>query len=360
MLLNRNVIRLGFICCLVFAFAAVNLSLAEAKLFRYAAHGSPKGIRADALKWWASELEKQSKGEIEIKFFWSGSLLKPGDAMEGIGMGTANIGGGWGIYHPSKTPLWTVADPPFSHSDPYVGLKTMQELYKNYQPMIDELAQYNVKLLAPFGSGMSQLGTRKGVDPILLPSDAKGKKIRFAGGQWAKLWQLCESVPVKLTQGEVYEGMMRGTVDATQSYFFILEAYKHWDVITNYSVVDAGQLCSYGIVVNLDDWKGLSPELQNVFTKVSDAFLERYAKALIENRARIQTLAEQKGVVFHNLTVQQREAWMEKASPLMDQWAEDMDNKGFAGSKTQQKFIELREKYAKQVAENGYPWAPKP
>ena len=349
-------IRLYCICLAVLAFLAVNIGAAEAKLFRYAAHGSPKGIRADALKWWASELEKKSNGEIKIKFFWSGSLLKPGDAMEGIGMGTANIGGGWGIYHPSKTPLWTVADPPFSHADPYVGLKTMQTLYKTYEPMIAELANYNVKLLAPFGSGMTQFGTRKGVKPLLKPADAEGIKIRFAGGQWAKLWQDCGAVPVKLTQGEVYEGMMRGTVDATQSYFFILEAYKHWDVIADYSVVDAGQLCSYGIIVNLDDWKSLSPELQKIFTDVSDAFVDRYAQALIENRARIRKLSEEKGVIFHTLSADQRELWMQKAAPLMAQWAKDMDERGVAGTQTQLKFIELRDKYAADVAAHGYPW----
>jgi len=349
-------VRLCCIGLILHTFLALTVVGAEAKLFRYAAHGSPKGVRAEALKWWASELEKKSDGAIKIKFFWSGSLLKPGDAMEGIGMGTANIGGGWGIYHPSKTPLWTVADPPFSHADPYVGLKTMQTLFKTYEPMIAELSQYNVKLLAPFGSGMTQLGTRKGIDPLLSPSDAKGIKIRFAGGQWAKLWQNCDSVPVKLTQGEVYEGMMRGTVDATQSYFFILEAYKHWDVIKKYSVVDAGQLCSYGIVINLDDWKALSPELQEIFTDVSDAFVDRYAQALIENRVRIQKIAEEKGVTFHALSPKQRELWMRKAAPLMDQWAKDMDGRGFQGTQTQRKFIELRDKYAAEVAANGYPW----
>ena len=327
-----------------------------AKKLRYAGHGAAKGVRAEAVKWWASEIEKRSKGEIKFQFFWSGALLKPGDAMEGIGLGTANCGGGWGIYHPAKTPLWTVADPPFSHADPYVGLKTMQELFKTYQPLIDELKKFNVKMLAPFVSGMTQLGTRKGVDPILNPKDAEGLKIRFAGGQWAKLWQAVNAVPVKLTQGEVYEALMRGTTDATQSYFFILEAYKHWDVIKDYSVLNAGELCSYGLIINLDDWNALSPELQKIFTEVSDEFVVKYAQGLIENRKHIQKIAEEKGVVFHHPTPEQQAAWMAVAQPLMDNWVKDMEEKGMPGRETQEMFLKIRDKYTQEIAEKGYPW----
>ena len=160
----------------------VGVSMAEAKttVLRYAAQGGSKGIRATALKWWAAEIEKRTKGQVKIRFFWSGALLKPGDAMEGVGMRTADLGGGWGIDHPAKTPLWTVADPPFSHDNPYVGLKAMQAMHKTYQPLIKELAKYNVKCLAPFASGMTQLGTTK--KPVYVPADTKGMKIRFAGG----------------------------------------------------------------------------------------------------------------------------------------------------------------------------------
>jgi TRAP-type C4-dicarboxylate transport system substrate-binding protein len=346
---------LGFLCLSLFGFTG----FAQAKTFRYAAHGSPKGVRAEAVKWWAKEVEKQTQGKIKIKFFWSGSLLKPGDAMEGIGRGTANVGGGWGIYHPAKTPLWTVADPPFSHSDPYVGLKTMQEMYKTFKPMQEELAKYNVKLLAPFASGMTQLGTGKGVKPILTPADAEGLKVRFAGGQWAKFWQSCQAVPVKLTQGEVYEGLMRGTVDATQSYFFILEAYKHWDVIKNYSVVNAGELCSYGLIINLDDWSELSPEMQKILAKVSDEFVLKYAKGLIDNRKRIRKLGKEKGMVFHDLTNEQKSKWQKKAAPLMAKWVEFMNERGLPGTEAQNMFIKLRDKYAKQIAQKGYPWESK-
>jgi TRAP-type transport system periplasmic protein len=355
--------RVRFFCSLA-SLVAVTVLLACSGLshaadekplvLRYAAQGSSKGIRATAVQWWASEIEKRSKGKVKFKFFWSGALLKPGDAMEGIGAGTADIGGGWGIYHPAKTPLWTVADPPFSHDDPYVGLRAMQELFKTYEPMIKELTKYNVKLLAPFVTGMTQLGTTK--KEVLLPSDTKGMKIRFAGGQWAKFWKACGAVPIKLTQGEVYEGLMRGTADATQSYFFILEAYKHWDVLKYYSVINAGELCSYGLVVNMDRWKALSPQLQKIFKEVSDEFVVTYAKSLLECRKRIVPEAEKKGMKFLRLSPEQRKQWLDMAAPFMKKWVETMEKKGLPAKQTQETFLKLVAKYKKEVQEKGYPW----
>ncbi len=337
-------------------FAVLLVITASAKTLHYAAQGSSVGTRAEVVKWWASEVEEQTKGDIDFKFHWNGSLLKPGDAMKGIGMGNANVGEGWGIYHPAKTPLWTVADPPFSHEDPWVGLMVMYELFNTYEPLIAELEKYNVKLLAPFVTGMTQLGSREGVDPIILPDDAKGKKIRFAGGAWAKFWKSLDAVPVSLTQGEVYEGMMRGTVDATQSYFFILEAYKHWDVIKNYTVANAGELASYGLIINIDDYNNLSEKEKNILDQVSRDMMNKYAKALIQDRVRIREIAKEKGVKFHELSDDQRQKWVKKAEIFMDRWAEDMDDKGLPGTEIQNKFMELRAKYNRILDEKGYPW----
>lgn len=326
-------------------------------LMRYAAMSSPKGVRSAAVKWWASEIEKRSKGAVKFKFFWSKALLKPKAAMEGIGMGTANIGAAWGIYHPGKTPLWTVGDVPFSHRDPYVGLQVFREMFMTYDPLIKEFEKVNVKLLAPFVTGLSQIGTRKGTKAVMVPDDSKGLKIRFAGGMWAKFWKACGAVPVKMTYGEVYEALMRGTIDGSQCYIFTQEAYKLEDVIKNFAFINAGEICSYGIAINLDDWKALSPQLKKIFQDVSDEFVEYYARTLQESNKRIIESSKKKGVKYYPLTDQQRAVWMKKAHPFMQKWVEEKEAKGLPGKKTQELFLQLRDKYQKQIDEKGYPWS---
>jgi len=340
---------LAFIMTMGSAFAAE-----KSRTLRYAAHAGPKGVRQNAVQWWASEIEKRSNGQLNFKFFWSDALLKAADAMEGIGRGTANVGSAWGIYHPAKTPLWTVGDPPFSHSDPYVGLKAIQALFKTHDPMNEELAKYNVKLLAPFVTGMTQLGTSK--KPMLVPADMKGMKVRFAGGEWARLWTSLGAVPIKLTYGEVYEALMRGTADAAQTYVWTLEGYKLWDVMKHFILLDSGEICSYGIVINLDDWKAMSPELQKVVTEASDDFVEKYGRDLIESREKIIAMAKEKGVTFHALNDQQLALWLETAEPYLKGWVTNNETRAPGAKETQQKFFSLRDKFQKEIKEKGYPW----
>lgn len=321
---------------------------------RYTAMAPPKGTRPNAVKWWAAEIEKRTKGAVKFEFFWSSALLKAGDAMEGIGRGTADVGSAWGIYHRAKNPLWTVADPPFSHSDPYAGLKTMQELFKSYDPMIKELEKWNVKFLAPFVTGMSQVGGNK--KAMLVPDDVNGLKVRYAGGEWAKLWKACGSVPLKLTYGEVYEALMRGTADAAQCYVWTLESYKLWDVIKHFTLLNAGEICSYGIAINMDVWKSLPPEIQKTILEASDGFVEKYGRDLIEGRERVANQAEQKGVKFYELSDQQLAMWKEKAAPFMDAWVKDLSAKGLPAKETQERFLSLIKKWEAEIAEKGYPW----
>ena len=164
------------------------------------------------------------------------------------------------------------------------------------------------------------------------------------------------AVPIKLTQGEVYEALMRGTADATQSYFFILEAYKHWDVIKYYTVINAGEILSYGLIVNLDVWKSLPAQVQKVMQQVSDEFVDKYAQGLLDSRKRVIPPAEKKGMKFLNLTPQQKAKWLQAAKPFMQAWVKAMDGKGLPGAQTQETFLKLADKYSKQVKAQGYPW----
>ncbi len=64
----------------LFVFLGGGAAYASGKkplLLRYAAMSSPKGVRSAAVKWWASEIEKRSRGAVKFKFFWSKALLKP-------------------------------------------------------------------------------------------------------------------------------------------------------------------------------------------------------------------------------------------------------------------------------------------
>lgn len=347
-----------FVVMVLFGFT-MSMGLVYAKdnkpvTLRFSAHSTPKGTRQVEMIAWANEIEKRTKGMVKFKFFWSDSLLKPTDAVEGIGRGTADLGLAWSVYNPAKTPLWTVSDVPFLYSDAYAGLKAVGELYKTYDPMVKELEAWNLKILTPFSAGMTQLGAAK--KAIRVPDDAKGMKIRYAGGQWAKLWSRCGAIPIKLSYGEIVEALMRGTVDAAQVYIWSLQPYHLWDVVKHLTVMDAGANAAYGTVINLDVWKAFSPEIKKVFLEANDAFADRYGRALIESRNKIVKLSEEKGVTFHKLSTEQLQMWKKLAQPAKEAWVKDKESKGLPGKETQDRFLAITNRLEKEIAEKGYPW----
>jgi TRAP-type transport system periplasmic protein len=127
-------------------------------------------------------------------------------------------------------------------------------------------------------------------------------------------------------------------------------------VIKYYSVINAGELCSYGLAINMDRWNALSPEIQKIFEEVGNGFVEKYAEGLIGARTKVIPKAEKKGMKFISLTESERAKWLKKAKPFMEAWVKSMDKKGLPGKETQDTFLKLVDKYNKQVASQGYPW----
>jgi len=159
-----------------------------------------------------------------------------------------------------------------------------------------------------------------------------------------------------MAYSDVYEALMRGTVDGAQCYVWTQEAYKLEDVVKNFTLINAGEIASYGVVINLDDWNSFSPELQKIFIDVSDEFVEHYAQGLQDNNKRIADLSRKKGVKFYTLTDQQTALWKKAAKPFMQKWVEETAAKGLPAKQTQDLFLKLAAKYRAQIEKNGYPW----
>lgn len=72
--------------------AMLSTSALAATKIRYADLGPPKGWRAESLIEWAEKIKTRTKGEVEVEFFWSQSLLKAKDTLKGVGSGLADSG----------------------------------------------------------------------------------------------------------------------------------------------------------------------------------------------------------------------------------------------------------------------------
>lgn len=345
------------------AFACMSLVagsvLAESKTYnlRYSDIGPPRGPRADALMWWAEELDKRSSGRLKINFFWSQSLVKGKDTIKAVGSGLAETGTIIGIYNPAELPVWELADAPFANDDVWVGMRTWYELRQKVPELAAETDKLNVKILFNNTTGPVQLLTTK--KPVLSAADLKGMKIRTAGG-WTDLMQDLGAVPVNIGFGELYQALERGTIDGTINYTPFIKSYKHFEVASHVTEANMGQVLGYGGGINQKLFNEMPKDLQDVLVKTSDEYMDVYARKYIEDsdktKAELIAGIDGRKVEYHQLSAAELAIWEKTALRFTEDWLAKMESKGIDGKKIVALFVETREKYRKQLKDQGYPW----
>lgn len=121
-----------------------------------------------------------------------------------------------------------------------------------------------IKLLA-----MPSIGT-KGFgfylkEPITAEKGLQGRKIRGTVTYHPLIQQL-GGAPVNLPPGDIYTGLQRGTVDGAAWALVGAENYKWYEVINYIAKPTFGQL-SLLIMMNLDRWNSLAPNMQAALTE---------------------------------------------------------------------------------------------
>ena len=338
--------------------ALLAATAAEAKdyVLRYSDIGPPRGPRAEALMWWADELDKRTNGQVKINFFWSQSLVKGKETLKAVGSGLAETGTILGVYTPADLPIWNYANAPFGNKDAWVGMRTWWELRQTVPELQAEAEKKNVHILFNNTTGPVELLSRERITDV---SGLSGKKVRSTGG-WTQLMEGLGAVPVSIGFGELYQALDRGTVDATINYIPFVKSYKHYEVANFVIELKMGQLLGYGAGINLRLWNSMPEELRKTISEVSDQYMDVYAEKYIKDsdQAKADLIAgiDGKTVEFIKFTDDELDKMKDKAGVFTVDWKEAMSKKGFDADGFIAKFEAIRAKYEKEVETKGYPW----
>ncbi len=329
---------------------------AEPLTLRYSDFGPPRGPRAESMKWWAAEIAKRTKGQVKIKFYWSQSLVKAKATLKAVGSDFADMGSVIGIYTPASVPIWNYGNAPFGVQDPWVGMKTWQELRATLPELRQETEKLGVHILMNFTTGPVDLLTKK---PVTSTADLKGMKIRSSGG-WTPLLKNLGAIPVKIGFGEVYQALDRGTIDGTIDYIPYIKSYKHYEVAGNVTQVSMGQVLGYGTGINTKVWAKMSDATRKIITQVSNKFIDVYAKNYLDSvqaaKDALMAGIDGKKVQFHTLKAGEIKIWKEKSAFYTKDWLKKVAAKGIDGEKIIVAFKKIRTKYQNELKTKGYPW----
>jgi len=224
-------------------------------------------------------IKERSGGRIDFEYHPGGSLYNLKEASEAVTdnlVQVANIKGG---YFPDKLGLGAeVANLPYNY--PFAGfaahLRDPGGFHDWISPYYEQ--RMNWKLLSYAMLPSTGIITKK---PVRKLEDLKGMLMRCVPGPAAKGFELLGAEPVFMPTGEIYEGLLRGTVDGTNSTVSSSISAKYYEP-TNYFTVCYYTTGGIELAMNLDAFNSLPADLQQIML---DAFLEAEEMLLEEGPA---------------------------------------------------------------------------
>lgn len=349
----------GLIQASVAALCLCSISVAAAqssKQLRFAEFGPNRGDRADTIKWLDAEMRKRSEGKLGLDIVWGGALLSAKDAAKGLSAGVADMASVVPVYAPGRMVVYEVTDT-LQFPNEWVGMMATYELMTSHPQAKEEMAKFNLRYFGNYTTGPTQILTKgKAVQSL---DDLTGLKIR-ATGAFVPAMKKYGAATVSTPQPKVYEALSNGSVDGSTTYYYVVKAYKQYEVADHMTEVNMGQTLAFGIAMNKGTYDSLTSAQQKMLDQLGKDYTQHVAKVMYESRtktkAELAAGIDGKKITMHDAPLAMRKALIEVAEADSANWVAKANDKGLPGDKILGDYRALVNKYQKIKDTKGHPW----
>jgi TRAP-type transport system periplasmic protein len=264
---------------------------------------------------WSEKLEKDSAGRIAIKRFPASQMGPVQQHYDFARTGQADIV--WFLHGatPGRFPLTELIQLPYTVGSAEIGTKVLNDADLRGKYLDAEHKGVKVLLLFTHQPGNVHT-TRK---PIRSIEDMKGLRIRFGSPTIRDFVAALGGTPVGVMPTEQVEQLQKGTIDGVFiDYGGAGIAFKMGGVL-KYSTEMYSYVASFGVAMNEDTWKKLTPDLQKLviqsFTGIEKEVGEAWdaldgpgKKALLDGGGQAIKLSTEANARFHRIGAEVAEA----------------------------------------------------
>ena len=281
-------------------------------------------LQAKTAEAWAREVESRSDGRVKITMFPGGTLTKAAQCYEGVVNGVSDIGMSVFAYTRGRFPLLEGLDLPLGYPDGVTATRLANEMVKKYEP--EELSDVHVLYLHAHGPGILASTL-----PVRSVEDLTAMKIRGTGLS-AKIVSSLGAVPISMSQGETYDALQKGVVEATFCPVETLKGWKQGEVIDY--IVDTtaiGYTTAMFVVMNKAKWESLPDDIRTVLSEVSEEWIVKQGQAWDRSDAEGQEFVRELGKSFIELPERQQRAFVAAVQPVLAEYVSSTEAKGLPG-----------------------------
>ena len=235
----------------------------------YSVNAVPGDAHYDAMMKFKEVVEAESKGNITVETYHSGSLFKQDQEVAAVKSGKADI-----VYLSAS---W------LTDGSPWIGMFTAGYVFKSYDDMTKILngeigkevfgrvvKEQGIRPLASYYLGTRQVNLRED-KPVRTPEDLKGVNLRMPNSEaWVTLGKAMGANPTPLAFSELYMALQTGTVDGQENPLPTDRSAKFYEVTKSISLtnhlVDSVWPC-----INEAKWQSLSDNQKAIIMKGIEA-----------------------------------------------------------------------------------------
>ncbi len=288
--------------------------------------------------------------------FPSESLNKAAESIAAVKGGIADITWTSLSYFPGQFPLTSVMELPFLSlpsgkvdgrplSGGGVVSHISQELYDTIPEMRAEWS--GVKLLFFHNNDPAWLYTKN--KPVKNMKDLQGLKVRDTGAYRVQMWKLVGASPIAMPMPDVYDAADKGVIEGSVGGFSGIGTFRHYEVFNTWIDLPGMVPSQFGVMMNLDKWNSLPPDIQQAILSVSGMWGAEFAGENgfgADTRDEVLETAKKAGKPMQGVHFDEADKFKELASkPVWDKWVADANAKGLPGQKVLDAAIRLIEKY---------------
>lgn len=260
-------------------------------------------------------IEEGSGGQVQVEYFSAGVLVDPDAVVDAVAMGAIEGGNIITGMAADRAPSSLSSEMPFGARDRYQHHE-VHHLWGIQDIVREELAEQNLYLLA-----ISYAGTIafQSTFPVNAVDDFEGKKIWCTPNT---LWLTKFGAASTDVPGfDMYMAVKLGTIDGFVWTVAELEYFNFKEVV-NYVMWPSLLVPAMQLLVNMDAWNALGPDLQRQIQDHIDTYI---FEAITEEFVRYDTTslaaAEDYGVQFITLTPAEAAKLMAAADDFWDEVA---------------------------------------
>ncbi len=262
-------------------------------------------------------VEEKSNGELRVQIFPSAQLYKDKQVPGAVGSGAIEAGSAFMGRFTGSVPAADIVSLPFF----FKNEKELRAAVSNGSKMrsiLDKaiLKETGDKVLWWQAFGHNVYLTNK--NPIRVPADLKGKKVRTYGKILSWTVEALGGVPVIMSGSKQFLAYQQGAVDVGMTGLSAVKSRKLYEVMHNMTL-SFDNVIEFVAIMNNKFFNSLSPKNQKIIMDAASVVEKHLRDQVYSSEDEIANYLTKKMNVV-KLTDAERAQWVEATKPVIDRF----------------------------------------